>query len=78
MGKIIALRDEIKITIDNTKQPGQVAMSLSRDMPAPYVAMIMGQLIVRMMGDLISGISQNLSSGPSNGLSEKEGPNGSA
>lgn len=57
MGKILTLRDTITIDIDNTKQPAEVKMGLSRDMPAPYVAMVMAQLIVRLMGDIITGIS---------------------
>jgi hypothetical protein len=49
MSRIITPTDTITITIDNRAAPPQANMTLSRDMPAPYVVMILSRLIVGLM-----------------------------
>ena len=49
MYRIITPSDTITITIDNRAAPPQANMTLSRDMPAPYVVMILSRLIVGLM-----------------------------
>jgi len=50
---IITPTDTITITIDNTKSPAPASMRLSRDLPAPYVALILSQLIAQTMTDVM-------------------------
>lgn len=53
---LIMPRDTIEITIDNTRNPPSLEMKCSRDMPAPYVAMLLGQLIASLMSQVMTQI----------------------
>lgn len=53
MPEIISLKDDIHITINNLAQPPKAEMKLSRDLPGPYVVMILSQLITTLMHEML-------------------------
>ncbi len=57
MSKIITPTDTLTITIDNRQNPATCTMTLSRDLPAPYVAIILSQMITRIMGNVMAGLN---------------------
>jgi len=56
MSKIITPTDTILITIDNRVNPARADMKLSRDLPAPYVVMILAGLILQTMENVLRGL----------------------
>ena len=77
MSKIITPTDSIIITIDNRLNPPQATMKLSRDMPAPWVAGILAQLVSQLMGDMMRQLVINPLPKPALNPNDKGDSNGS-
>lgn len=60
MSNIITPRDTITITIDNTVQPSSIELKLSRDLPIPYVTILLSQMISKLQSDLMEKLSRPL------------------
>jgi hypothetical protein len=54
MSKIITPLDVITITIDNMSVPPKAEMKLSRDMPGPYVILLLCQLATQTASTMIN------------------------